>query len=197
MKFHCQHTKHFGWPESYNLLTDYLIIGTYFYNFNDHIKHWVLHWILISCEMQPNNFYDHIKYWVLYWILIPREMQPNSNHILWYKNEIRSNAIPCCTLPTCPGPPQSKSPWLLGHWSHQLHKSCAGINMVYSQAEHLHSSTLLHTEIIFCSVWGIWQCKLTKKNQQYANWPQYFRKQELFLFEKVDTFCKAVPLSFS
>jgi hypothetical protein len=36
-----------------------------------------------------------------------------------------------------PPTPESRSPWLPGHYSHQLCKNCAGANMVHSQTEHV------------------------------------------------------------
>jgi hypothetical protein len=41
------------------------------------------------------------------------------------------------TLSNFPETLESRSPWLLGCCSHQLRKSCAGVNMVYSRAEHV------------------------------------------------------------
>jgi hypothetical protein len=67
---------------------------------------------------------------------IPFKTQPNNNHVLRYKNEIISRSIPGqYSLLTSPVALESRSPWLLGRFSRQLRKSCAGANMVYSQAE--------------------------------------------------------------
>jgi hypothetical protein len=56
----------------------------------------------------------------------PVKTQPNS-HALLYKAEIRSRSTPV-TL-------KSKSPWLPGHCSLDLRKSCTGANMIYLRTE--------------------------------------------------------------
>jgi hypothetical protein len=62
-------------------------------------------------------------------------MQSNNNHILWYKKLSQKQVYPhVIDSPVFPVTLKSRSPWLLGHCSCQLHKSCAGMNIVYSQA---------------------------------------------------------------
>jgi hypothetical protein len=52
--------------------------------------------------------------------------------MMFYATQIKSKA----GLPsTSPMTFRSRSPLLLGHCSHQLYRSCSGVDMVYSQAE--------------------------------------------------------------
>jgi hypothetical protein len=51
--------------------------------------------------------------------------------------KMKSETVPpqSNTLPVPPVTLESTSPWLLGRYSHQLRKSCAGANMMYSRAK--------------------------------------------------------------
>jgi hypothetical protein len=82
---------------------------------------------------------------------VPFKMQPDNNHILQNKNEIRSRSTP--NVIDSQAPPmtfESRSPWLLGHCSCQLCIRGAGVNIVYSRAERVHSRTSLCIYIICC-----------------------------------------------
>jgi hypothetical protein len=58
----------------------------------------------------------------------------NPTTITYYNTKTKSEAGPplCNTLPNFPVTLESRSPWLLGRCSCQLHKNCAGTNMVFS-----------------------------------------------------------------
>jgi hypothetical protein len=66
---------------------------------------------------------------------VPFKTRPNNSHIPQYKYEIRSKSTPYTGSSSLPHDTQSREPWLLSHCSSQLHLSCAGTNIVYSQTE--------------------------------------------------------------
>jgi hypothetical protein len=64
------------------------------------------------------------------------KMQPHNN---CYSTKTKSKAGPPHVILSLnlPKTLESSSPWLLGCFSCQLRKSCADLNMVYSQTEHV------------------------------------------------------------
>jgi hypothetical protein len=63
---------------------------------------------------------------------VPFKTQPNNNHVLRYKNKLRSRSAPVWNSPRTL---ESRSSLLLGRSSRQLRKICADANMEYSRAE--------------------------------------------------------------
>jgi hypothetical protein len=72
---------------------------------------------------------------------------------------------------------------LLGRWSRQLRRSCAGANMVYSQAEFVFILENYFTLKLFAAVHKscgkAYPDKKVPHKKQYTDWSQTFRIQEV------------------
>lgn len=87
-------------------------------------------------------------------------------------------------LPTSSVASKSKTPWLLGCCSCQLHKSCAG-NTDYSRAKHFHSQTLFFNQnhlplFMKLSAMNIFTSKHQIKNNTQCN----ISTKEIFVHDK-------------
>lgn len=94
------------------------------------------------------------------------------------------------TLPTSSMTCKSRSPLLLGHCSHQLHKSCTVVYMVYLQAECVF---ILEHYLISKSSAAVFKTFSNVYTNKEVPTICQNRKEEAFVFKKVvDICCKAV-----